>query len=92
MKLSENYMLDNVADTPVAIPCGQNVADFCNIVQLSESAAFICESLSEEKTLDELKALLYEKYLPDNDSEKEIINNDLDEFLEIAIAKGIIEK
>lgn len=92
MKFSENYMLDNVADTPVAIPCGQNVADFCNIVQLSESAAFICECLNEELSVETLREKLYEKYEPENDSEKAVINNDLEEFLSIAIEKGLVVK
>lgn len=91
MKLSENYMIDTVADSTVAVPVGQNVADFCSIVQLSESAAYICDCLKEEKSLDELRTLLYEKYEPENDEEKSIINNDLDEFLAIAIGKKLID-
>ncbi len=91
MKLSENYMIDTIADSTVAVPVGQNVADFCEIVQLSESAAFICDCLKENISLEALRSLLYEKYEPENEEEKNIINNDLDEFLAIAIGKKLIE-
>jgi len=89
MKLSDNYTIMNIAGNSVAFPVGQNVIDLSSSIQLKGSAAYICECLQNDITLDELKTALYIKY-DAADDEKPIIDKDLKDFLEIAVQKKLV--
>lgn len=89
MKFSENYMLSSIADKTVAIPVGQNVANFSSIVQLNETGEFILNCLEKDLSLEELRECLYKEYEAEA-TDKPILDKDLDEFLENARQKGLV--
>ena len=91
MKLSDNYMLSEIGDKTAAIPIGQNVADMSKIITLNPTGAFICECLQNELSLDELRNRLYTRYECE-ESERHIIDKDIDDFVAFASAIGLIRK
>lgn len=90
MKISDSYTISEIAGNTVAIPVGQNVVDMSSAIQLNASAAFICECLKKELSMDELKTALYIKYEA-ADNEKPIIDKDLKDFLALAVEKKLID-
>ena len=91
MKLSDNYMLSEIGDKTAAIPVGQNIADMSKIITLNPTGAFICECLQNELSLDELRNRLYTRYECE-ESERHIIDKDIDDFVAFASAIDLIRK
>lgn len=90
MIFSDNYMISEIAGSKVAIPVGQNIVDLSVAIELKGAAAYICECLAEELTLEELKDKLYSHYGADSSSDKATIDSDLQSFLEAAAIKKLI--
>lgn len=62
MKMKENFLLRQVADTWVVMPIGQATVDFNGMLTLNETGALLWRKLSEGADLDDLVAALTAEY------------------------------
>lgn len=62
MKLKENFLLRQVADTWVVMPIGQEMLDFNGMLTLNETGAFLWQKLQEGADLEGLVAALTAEY------------------------------
>lgn len=80
MQLAEGYLVKEIADSYVLIPVGQNVMDYRNIISTNKTGNFILNKLEEDFTYDELFIAVCTEYEA-SEQEKELVKQDLDEFL-----------
>lgn len=80
MKLSEQYMVQEIMDSYVMLPVGQNVVNFKNVLQLNETGFYIVSKLQTGIGYDELVQAMKEEFEATNE-EMSIIRTDLDRFL-----------
>ena len=90
MRISDNFMVTDIGGETAVIPVGQEVIDFKGAMKLNEVAASIFTGIGEGLSLPDIKARLHDKYKAADDSEKAIIDADVDSFIETAKAKGVI--
>ena len=90
MKISEDYMITDINGETAAIPVGQKVVDINGALKLNEAAACIMAGIGEALSLPDIKARLHEKYEAADDSERAIIDADVDSFIALAKEKGVI--
>lgn len=81
MKLSEGYLVKEIAGSYVLLPVGQNVVDYQHILHVNETGYFIVSQLKTEITYDNLLERLAVAYEADAE-DKEVLKADLDAFLE----------
>lgn len=62
MKLKNNFLLRQVADTWVVMPIGQEMLDFNGMLTLNETGAFLWQKLETGADLDGLVAALTAEY------------------------------
>lgn len=90
MRVSDDYMIADISGETAAIPVGQKVVDMSGALKLNEAASLIISGISENLSLPEIKSRLHEKYEAADDSERAIIDADVDSFIKIAKERGII--
>ena len=78
MKIRENFVLRQVADTWVVLPLGQATVDFKGMLTLNESGILLWRLLEKGATREALAAALTEEY---EVSETEALA-DADEFVQ----------
>lgn len=78
MKIKENFVLRQVADTWVVLPLGQATVDFKGMLTLNESGILLWRLLEKGTTREALAAALTEEY---EVSETEALA-DADEFVQ----------
>ena len=62
MKIKSGFVVRKIANQYMAVPVGARAKELHGIIGLNETAAFIWELLKEERTKEELAALVYEEY------------------------------
>lgn len=62
MKIKSGFVIRKIANQYMAVPVGARAKELHGMICLNETAAFLWELLKEEKTEEELAALLYEEY------------------------------
>lgn len=62
MKIKEGFVLRKIANQYMAVPVGARAKELHGMIGLNETAAFIWEALKEERTEEELAALLFNEY------------------------------
>ena len=77
MKLSENYILKNIAGTAVVVPVGDAVKDIKGMITLNGPAEIIWKGLQENKSIDDIANEIKSEYEADED----VIRADIDAFL-----------
>lgn len=77
MKIDNNFILREVADTWVVIPTATQTVDFSRLLHLSESAAFLWRQMEQEITREDL----LERFINEYYLSKEQAETDLEEFL-----------
>jgi hypothetical protein len=77
MRAKDGFMLRNIVDSWVLIPIGSKVVDFNGMMLLSDTGAFLWNCLKEEKSTEELLAILQGEYEVDEATARA----DVDEFL-----------
>lgn len=87
MKKAEGYILRQVADEYVLIPCREKAEEVNEIVTLSETAGFIYEHAEDVTTAEEMARLVGKEYQMDED----IVRTDVEEALQYMIKKGYLE-
>lgn len=86
MKVKEGFITKKVAGDVIVIPAEQALVDFKAIITLNETGAYLWELLQEDTT----REVLVEKMLEEYDAEKDVILTDVDEFLSVLEAKGLL--
>lgn len=87
MKLKENYVLRQVADTWVVLPVGSALADFNGMMTLNASGALLWKAMEQGADRDKLASVLTSEYIVS----LEQAQNDVDEFLEKLQMAGCLE-
>lgn len=88
MKLKNNSMLKKVGKDYMILPLSDHNVSLDLIFNTNEVGAFIYNLLKNETTKDEIVAAILKEY----EVEESIARNDLDEFIENLISKGLLEE
>lgn len=62
MKIKSGFVVRKIANQYMAVPVGARAKELHGMIGLNETAAFIWELLKEERTEEELAALIYNEY------------------------------
>ena len=62
MKIKSGFVVRKIANQYMAVPVGARAKELHGMIGLNETAAFLWELLKEERTEEELAALVYEEY------------------------------
>ena len=85
MKINNNFMLKKVAGEYMIIPTGNNNVNFSKIFNINETGAFIFEKLKDGKNKEEVLELMSKEY----NASKDVLKNDIDEFIDELKKRGI---
>ena len=86
MKISENFVLRQVADTWVVLPVGQASVDFNGMLTLNESGAILWQALEKGGSREALADALLAEYEVD----RATALADVDDFLKKLKGAGIV--
>ncbi len=78
MKIKEGFIIRKIANTDMAVPVGNNIADFNGIITLNYTAAFLWRILKDGAKKADLIELLMKYY----DVTKEIAMKDTEMFIQ----------
>ena len=87
MKLNENFVLRQVADTWVVLPLGEASVDFNGMLTLNESGAMLWQALERGADREKLVDTLLAEY----DVSREVAVSDVDAFLRKLVDAGCLE-
>ena len=85
MKINNNFMLKKVAGEYMIIPTGNNNVNFSKIFNINETGAFIFEKLKDGKNKEEVLELMSKEY----NASKDVLKNDIEEFIDELKKRGI---
>ena len=88
MKIKQEFVLRQVADTYVVLPIGQATVDFNGMVTLNESGAFLWRRMEQGTTREALADALTGEY----DVSREEALADVDAFIAALMPVGCIEE
>lgn len=77
MKIKENYMLRQVADTFVVVPVGSAVKEFNGMINLNSVGAFLWSHLEKDTDFDAVLKAMVEEY----EVEESVARADLNRFI-----------
>ncbi len=78
-------MLKKVAGEYMIIPTGNNNVNFSKIFNINETGAFIFEKLKDGKNKEEVLELMSKEY----NASKDVLKNDIEEFIDELKKRGI---
>ena len=78
MKVSEDYIMREIAGEYILVPMGAAAANFNGLISMNETGKFVVEQLSREHHLSELVERMIEEY----DVSRENAQADLERFLQ----------
>ena len=87
MKIREGFLLRNVAGNNVVVPIGQATLDFNGMMSLNETGAFIFSKMLDGTTKEQLIEDLISEY----EVEREIAQEDVDDFIKKVEGEGLLE-
>lgn len=88
MKTKKGFMLRDICGEKILVAEGEKNIDFCNIISMNESSAFLWENIQEQDFDASLLAkLLMEEYEVDEETALNDSENLISKWLEV----GIIE-
>lgn len=88
MKIKQDYVLRQVADTWVVLPLGETSVDFHGMLSINESGAMLWKALEQGCTREQLAAVLTREYAVEQQQALE----DVDEFIAKLSGIGCIEQ
>ena len=88
MKLKEDFVLRQVANTWVVLPLGDTALDFTSMVKLNDSGALLWQVLENTPSKDALVSALIAEY----DVTAEVAKADVEEFLKVLLDFGCLEQ
>jgi hypothetical protein len=87
MKTKSGFLLRKIAGQWVVVPIGHNVAEFSNILMLSESGALLWKKISGGADEEELVKEILGTY----DIDEETARKDVKEFIATVEKHGLLE-
>ena len=87
MKITREYILREIAGDYIIIPTGKTVVDFNGLITLNEVGVSLWKMLQNEVTFDDLLQGILDEY----DVEPAVAREDIQEFLDQLVNRGIIE-
>ncbi len=87
MKLKYEFVINDVADTCVAVPVGKNAEDFKGYIRLNETGASIFKLLLNDVTEEQIVDSLLKEY---EDADRQEITETVKEFLQKLKESGAI--
>lgn len=87
MKIKDGFVVRKIANQYMAVPVGARAKELHGMIGLNETAAFLWELLKEEKTEEELAALLYNEYEISKENALESVRR----FCKILQEEGVLE-
>lgn len=78
-------MLKNVGEEYMIIPTSNNNVNFSKIFNINETGAFIFEKLKDGKNKEDILELMSKEY----NASKDILKNDIEEFIDELKKRGI---
>ncbi len=88
MTIKKGFVVKEIAGQYVVVALGEASKVFNGIIKLNESGKIIWEMLAEGKSRDEVVDAILAVY---NDAERETVEKDFDNFVEILKGANIIE-
>ena len=88
MKIKEGFILKEIAGSNVVMPTGEALVDFNMMLTLNETGVFLWKLLERKANKDELLSAILTEYKIDEETAKA----DIDEFIDMLIAKKVIEE
>jgi len=85
---SEKVVVRKVGNEMVIVPLVNSVADMTRVLTLNETGAAIIEALDGQRTISQVEAQLISVF----DVQSDILAADLQNFINDALSKGIIEE
>ncbi|MCD8230868.1 MAG: PqqD family protein [Clostridiales bacterium] len=70
MKINEDYIMRNIAGEVIVVPTGVAAGNMNGLITLNDVAAFLWKNLQEDRTVEELEALVLEEYDVDEETAK----------------------
>lgn len=77
MKIQENFVLRQIADTWVVIPVGTAIVNMDGMLNMNESGAMLWKLLEQGASCEQLVEALLAEY----DVSREVATRDVDEFI-----------
>ena len=87
MKITREYILREIAGDYIIIPTGKTVLDFNGLITLNEVGVSLWKMLQNEVTFDDLLQGILDEY----DVEPAVAREDIQEFLDQLVNRGIME-
>lgn len=86
MRIAKEFVLREIAGDYIIIPAGKTVLDINGVITLNEVGVSLWKMLQNEVTFDELVQGVLDEY----DVEPAVAREDIQEFLDQLVSKGII--
>lgn len=83
---NKNYILRDIAGEAILVSVGEEIADFCGVVNLNASARTLWVALQEEVTKEELVEKLVEEF----EISKERATEDVETSLQVMLERRLI--
>ena len=87
MRVTKEFVLREIAGDYIIIPTGKTVFDFNGLITLNEVGVSLWKMLQNEVTFDDLLQGVLDEY----DVEPAVAREDIQEFLDQLVNRGIIE-
>ena len=87
MRITKEFVLREIAGDYIIIPTGKTVLDFNGLITLNEVGVSLWKMLQNEVTFDDLLQGILDEY----DVEPAVAREDIQEFLDQLVNRGIIE-
>lgn len=87
MRITKEFVLREIAGDYIIIPTGKTVFDFNGLITLNEVGVSLWKMLQNKVTFDDLLQGVLDEY----DVEPAVAREDIQEFLDQLVNRGIIE-
>lgn len=88
MKRKSDFLMQNVGGENLLVPLGEQVIDMNGLIILNDTAACVWELLAQERSLDELAAVVAERF----DVDSAHARADAQAFLDEIAKMGLLEQ
>lgn len=87
MKISENYILREIAGEYIVVPTGSAAMDFKGLITLNDTGVFLWKLLQED---DQTKESLLDALCEEYEAVREEAKTDIEEFLQRIRSEGML--
>lgn len=88
MRVDKEFVLREIAGEYIIIPTGKTVLEFNGLITVNEVGVSLWNMLQNEVTFDELVRGILDEY----EVEERVAREDIQEFLDVLIDRGVITK